>query len=86
MSLKKMLLCAAAALGLCVNASAQIKCEVNECFELTSIVFRLAGAEEYVINDLEKYTSAVDKYFERYKKTSPDRLLPTIALQTSYRL
>lgn len=68
MSLKKMLLCAAAALGLCVNASAQIKCEVNECFELTSIVFRLAGAEEYVINDLEKYTSAVDKYFERYKK------------------
>jgi hypothetical protein len=29
------------------NISAQVKSQVKESFELTSIAFRLAGAEEY---------------------------------------
>lgn len=31
------------------NISAQVKSQVKESFELTSIAFRLAGAEEYII-------------------------------------
>lgn len=30
------------------NISAQVKSQVKESFELTSIAFRLAGAEEYI--------------------------------------
>ena len=32
------------------NISAQVKSQVKESFELTSIAFRLAGAEEYINN------------------------------------
>lgn len=55
-------------IGLCLNAAAQLKSEVSECFELTSIVFRLADADEYVVDDLYKYTRNVDKYFAPYKE------------------
>lgn len=34
--------------------------------ELQSIVFRLAGAQEFVNNDFKEYADAVDKYFGKY--------------------
>ncbi|MDR2410180.1 MAG: DUF4932 domain-containing protein [Bacteroidales bacterium] len=39
--------------------------KVDERTELMSIVFRLAGAEEYVNNDLTKYSNRIDSYFEQ---------------------
>lgn len=54
---------------------AQLKSEVNECFELTSIVFRLADAEEYVNNQLSDYTNQIDGYFAKYKN---HKLIPYI--------
>lgn len=50
------------------SASAQIKSQVEECFELTSIAFRLAGAEEYVNNSIPGYTADIDNYFSKYKE------------------
>lgn len=47
---------------------AQLKSQVNECFELTSIVFRLAGADEYTNSRLSAYTNQIDRYFETNKK------------------
>jgi hypothetical protein len=40
---------------------------VDERAELMSIVFRLAGAEEYVNNDIKIYTTEIDKYFKPFK-------------------
>ena len=40
---------------------------VDEKTELLSIVFRLAGEEEYVNNEIKNYTDAIDKYFDPYK-------------------
>lgn len=40
---------------------------VDERTELLSIVFRLAGAEEYVTNDLEKYVNEIDSFFISHK-------------------
>lgn len=54
---------------LCLNTAslyAQIQSTVDERMELQSIVFRLAGAQEFVNNDFKKYSDAVDKYFSRY--------------------
>ncbi|MDR2956087.1 MAG: DUF4932 domain-containing protein [Prevotella sp.] len=48
-------------------ATAQLKSEVSECFELTSIVFRLADVQEYVNNQLPAYTKDIDNYFAKYK-------------------
>lgn len=48
-------------------AVAQLKSQVDECFELTSIVFRLAEAQEYVNNQLVDYTNEIDSYFAKYK-------------------
>lgn len=42
--------------------------KVDERFELTSIAFRLADADEYVNNQLEEYMSHVDSYFAKNKK------------------
>lgn len=39
------------------NISAQVKSQVKESFELTSIAFRLAGAEEYINNTIPGYTA-----------------------------
>lgn len=47
--------------------NAQLKSEVSECFELTSIVFRLAEAPEYMNNDLSDYANDIDNYFYKYK-------------------
>jgi hypothetical protein len=41
--------------------------QVDERVELMSIVFRLAGAREYVTNKIPMYVDEVDKYFEKYK-------------------
>jgi len=48
-------------------ATAQLKSEVNECFELTSIVFRLADVPEYVNNPIQSYANDIDSYFAMYK-------------------
>lgn len=45
---------------------AQLKSQVNECFELTSIAFRLADAKEYVNNDISAYTGSIDKFFLKH--------------------
>ena len=46
---------------------AQLKSEVNECFELTSIAFRLAEAPEYINNEIQSYADETDKYFNSFK-------------------
>ncbi|MDH6311244.1 hypothetical protein M2448_004210, partial [Dysgonomonas sp. PF1-14] len=46
---------------------AQLKTKVDERFELTSIAFRLAGAEEYTNNEVSGYISDIDNYFSKYK-------------------
>jgi hypothetical protein len=46
---------------------AQLKSHVDERFELTSIAFRLAGAEEYVNNQVVSYASDIDAYFALYQ-------------------
>ena len=49
------------------NVPAQVASGVGECFELTSVVFRLAGAPEYVNNDIPGYADDIESYFSRYK-------------------
>jgi hypothetical protein len=46
----------------------QVVPKVNKRIELVSTVFRLAGANEYVNNELKTYTKEVDAYFEAFKK------------------
>ncbi|WP_165042849.1 DUF4932 domain-containing protein [Dysgonomonas sp. ZJ709] len=45
---------------------AQLKSRVDECFELTSIAFRLADAKEYVNNDIPDYTYSIDNFFIKH--------------------
>jgi len=55
---------------LCINSLlsfSQLKSHVDERFELVSIVFRLAGAEEYVNNQVKNYAADIDAYFAPYK-------------------
>ena len=40
---------------------------VDERLELSSIVFRLAGAEEYVCDGVPQYMKEIDEYFAPYK-------------------
>ena len=40
---------------------------VNEQYEFTSIVWRLAGAEEYNQCNIKAYADAIDVYFAPYK-------------------
>lgn len=49
-----------------ISLPAQIHSTVDERMELQSIVFRLAGAQEFVNNDFKEYSDAVDKYFYKY--------------------
>lgn len=51
-----------------IHIIAQLKSQVNECFELTSIAFRLAEASEYSNNPFVNYSNEIDHYFEKYKK------------------
>lgn len=50
-----------------IHIIAQLKSQVNECFELTSIAFRLADASEYSNNLLIDYSNDIDHYFVKYK-------------------
>jgi len=55
---------------LCINSLlsiSQLKSHVDERFELTSIVFRLVEAKEYVNNQVKNYTADIDTYFASYK-------------------
>lgn len=52
----------------CQVVSAQIKSQVSECFELVSIVFRLADAPEYVNNQNPDYVKDIDCYFAENKQ------------------
>ncbi len=47
--------------------SAQMNCQVKESFELTSIVFQLAEAEEYMNTSILSYKTDIDNYFFKYK-------------------
>jgi hypothetical protein len=49
------------------SAFAQLQSHVDERFELNSIVFRLADAEEYVNNQVVNYAADIDAYFTAYK-------------------
>lgn len=46
---------------------AQLESRISEPFELTSIVFRLAGAKEYISNDIPCYANDINNYFASYK-------------------
>lgn len=52
----------------CQIVSAQIRSQVSECFELVSIVFRLADAPEYVNNQNSDYVKDIDCYFAKNKQ------------------
>ncbi len=52
---------------LCFAQDNLIQPKVDERTELVSIVFRLAGANEYVNNDVTGYVEAIDGYFNSYK-------------------
>ncbi len=51
--------------GVCQKAT--MLPSVDERMELLSIVFRLAGAKEYVNNKIPGYTGDIDRYFAPYK-------------------
>lgn len=54
-----------------LNCQAECKlssAKVDELYELTSIVWRLAGASEYNECMISNYANAVDRYFTPYKK------------------
>ncbi|MDR1544016.1 MAG: DUF4932 domain-containing protein [Prevotellaceae bacterium] len=44
--------------------------QVDERVELMSIVFRLAGADEYSTSTIPLYVNEIDNHFEKYKKHS----------------
>jgi hypothetical protein len=49
------------------HAYGELHSIVDIRFELTSIVFRLANANEYVNNDVKNYTEDINHYFLKYK-------------------
>jgi hypothetical protein len=49
------------------NCFAQLQSQVDERMELAGIVFRLAGAEEYVNNEVVNYVLDIDSFFAPYK-------------------
>lgn len=49
------------------NVFAQLIPKVDERIELASIVFCLAGAPEYSVNEIPSYAEDIDSYFAEYK-------------------
>lgn len=47
--------------------SETVQPKVDERTELLSIIFRLAGAEEYINNDIPSYSKDIDDYFAPFK-------------------
>ena len=65
---KRLILALAVVLAaICAKAQA-IKVEVDEVHELSSIVWRLAGAEEYGQCSIPGYASDIDTYFDGCRK------------------
>ncbi len=50
-----------------IIAFGQLKSKVDERMELTSIVFRVAGIEEFTNDNIPEYAEAIDKWFGKYK-------------------
>ena len=48
---------------LSISCFAQMRATVDERMELTSIVFRIAGAEEFVNDQMQEYGEAIDRWF-----------------------
>lgn len=61
------LLATITAMPICLFAN-DIKVEVDEIHELNSIVWRLAGAEEYSQCYIPGYADDIDNYFDGYKE------------------
>jgi hypothetical protein len=57
-----------------VSQNSGVRPRVDERTELLSIVFRLAGANEYVNNQVAGYASDIDKYFMAFKDHQAVRL------------
>ena len=51
---------------LSISCFAQMRAAVDERMELTSIVFRIAGAEEFVNDQMQEYGEAIDRWFGKY--------------------
>ena len=51
---------------LSISCFAQMRATVDERMELTSIVFRIAGAEEFVNDQMQEYGEAIDRWFGKY--------------------
>lgn len=64
---KKILLLTVLLICFVSKIDAQLISKVSECFELTSIVFRLAEAPEYINYDIPSYANKIDDYFSKYK-------------------
>lgn len=63
---KILLLCTLTLFCFTLNSAAQLRSSTNELFELSSIAFRLAGAEEYSHCPVASYAEDIDKYFAPY--------------------
>lgn len=57
---------------------AQTKAGVNECIELTNIVFRLTEIPVYLDNNAESYSHDIDTYFAKYKSHELIRYVKSI--------
>ena len=53
-------------ISLSTGCMAQMRATVDERMELTSIVFRIAGAEEFVNDQMQEYGEAIDRWFGKY--------------------
>lgn len=49
------------------SQSVAIRAKVDRRIELTSIIARLAGYNEYIRNDFKSYTAEIDEYFGKHK-------------------
>lgn len=75
---------------LSINCFAQMQAKVDERIELTSIVFRLAGMEEFTAGQINEYEEAIDKWFGKYsshrlidwKSSHPKATSSTVANHT----
>lgn len=61
------------------SVCAQIRSKVDERFELTSIMFALAGAPEYCQCDLPSYKKDIVKYLAQYDQTVPINFIRELA-------
>lgn len=72
---KKFLCVCMVALSLFSFAQEQLMPKVDERVEIVSIVFRLAGAEEYSQDYNKKYAADINTYFEPYKNAEVVRFV-----------